>query len=122
MTLDIQITVNEWNLHGSWLVKLANLKKLESVWFWFYKPPRVFLTGAQLAAFLAGSPRLSNLRLKLGTLELMCSVDEKCAIETALARFNYLVFDGFILNVRHSVSCEVQDLFVPATYQKFSLL
>lgn len=101
--LDLRIAVNQWNLRGSWLVKLAGLKKLERLWFWIDKQPTVILSGTQLAAFLAGLPRLNSFKLNLGTREVMCSVDEKCAIETALARINKLDIDDFNLNTRHSV-------------------
>lgn len=101
--LYLQIAVDEWNLNGAWLVKLAKLEKLECLSFLLNPKPRVVVTGAQLAALLAGLSRLDELRLDLGILEVLCSVEEKSAIDTAFARIKEVDIDHLTITIQRTV-------------------
>ena len=101
--LELQIAVGECNLNGTWLVRLAGLKKLECLALLFDTDPKVNLTGAQLAALLSGLPRLISLVLHMGTFEVSCSVDEKSTIDTAFARIKRLDLGGLTITTQHRV-------------------
>lgn len=101
--LEVQVAVNECNLHGSWLVKLTALRELECLSLLFDKQPEIFLTGAQLLTLLTGLPRLHYLDLPLRGFELSCSVDEKIAIEAALARIYEVGISDFIITTQHVI-------------------
>jgi len=72
---------------GDLLVQLGELSNLETLTLnmWLLRGP-LSLNGTQLAAFLAGVPKLKKLKLALGKLDVSCTPVAKTAIDAAIAR------------------------------------
>jgi hypothetical protein len=54
----------------------------------------VTVTGAQLAAFLIGLPRLDDLFLGFGPVKVSCTTGEKASIDSAIARMEKVRLDS----------------------------
>lgn len=98
--LNLYVNVDDCDMDGSWLGQLSELESLESITLEFSNPGTVALTGAQLAAFLVGLPRLNYLELDFGRLEVFCSVEEKSAVDSAFARINELDTGDLIITAQ----------------------
>ena len=72
---------------GDLLVQLGELSNLETLTLnmWLLRGP-LSLNGTQLAAFLAGVPKLKKLKLALDKLDVSCTPVAKTAIDAAIAR------------------------------------
>lgn len=87
-SIEIQLNVDDYDMDGSWLVQLAEVKTLGNIWILFSHPARTTLIGAQFAAFLTGLTKLKHLRLWICSVEVICSPEDKITIDTAIEKID----------------------------------
>ena len=99
--LDLYVHVGQFDLEGARLVQLAALKNLNTVWISTMNPGTVRLTGAQLAAFLSELPRLDDLSLDLGMVELLCLPNDNSIIDATIAKMKEVELGGLTVSVQY---------------------
>jgi len=92
--LVLNIDSLDHGMDGDLFVQLGELSNLETltVSIWLLRGP-LSLNGTQLAAFLAGVPKLKKLKLALDKLDVSCTSVAKTAIDAAIARIEEVDLD-----------------------------
>lgn len=98
-SVELMVAVNHYTMNGSWLAQLS-LKNLNCFWLISHHTPTTHISGAQLASFLVSHPKLENLKLSLGQVEVPCSPEEKTAIDTCVAKMEEARIGDMMLTVQ----------------------
>jgi hypothetical protein len=101
--LDLNVNLADRDMDCSCLPHLVGFHNLETFCFVLEHEGKVSLSGAQIAAFLSNLPKLNNLLLDFGPLEVPCSPEEKAIIDTAIARIEKVELGGLIFTTHNTV-------------------
>jgi hypothetical protein len=101
--LDMTINLADRDMDCSCLPHLVGFHNLETFCFVLEHEGKVSLSGAQFAAFLSNLPKLNDLLLGLGPLEVLCSPEEKAIIDTVIVRIEKVELGGLIFTTHHTV-------------------
>jgi hypothetical protein len=104
-SVELMVAVDHYNIDGSWLAQLAlkALKNLNCFWLISHNTSTAHISGAQLASFLVNHPKLNDLVMYLGPVEVLCSPEEKTAIDTCMAKMDKAEIGDMILTVQQPI-------------------